>query len=131
MSRSLSATTSIAWSHHGWAATSARNREGTASSSRTRTYESSQRTRPVQSRYWPRKNDRSSHQRGRKNRWRRAGKISSSGRNTRTKKTKLAPTESAMTGRLTGRPHFGGAGGGKIGADFEPPSVAGAVVPPP
>src|SRR5262249_27777623 len=63
----------------------------------------SQRTRPLQRRYWPRKKQRSVNQAGRKKRCPGlAGNTSSSRRKTRTRKKKLRPAEKASAYRAIG-----------------------------
>src|SRR5438067_693193 len=65
--------------------------------------ERTQRTRPPQRRYWPRKKQRSVNQAGRKKRCPGlAGKATSRGRKTRTSKKKLSPAETASAYRFMG-----------------------------
>src|SRR5262249_46061944 len=75
-----------------------------------------QRTTPPQRRYWPRKKQRSRNQAGRKKRCPGfAGKTTSSGRNTSTRKRKLSPAETARAEKLMAdRAAAGGGGGGGV-----------------
>src|SRR5262249_48897043 len=92
--RSLSKTTSMACTHHGCVATVVRKLVGTTAPSHPANRVSSQKTTPLQRRYWPRKKHRSVHHASRKNPWPWfAGNSTSSGRKTAIRKRKLTPTE--------------------------------------
>jgi len=66
-------------------------------------YDSTQRTRPLQRRYWPRKKHRSVSKAGRKKRCPgRAGKTISRGRKTRTRNKKLRPVVITSAYRFMG-----------------------------
>src|SRR5467141_3821427 len=98
MNRSLRKTTSIAWSHHGCEEMEARKEPGTARSSHPLKKRRIASTQPLQSRYCPRKNAISVHQRGRKNGCFFAGNTFSSGQNKAIKNSRLSPVPRKVSG---------------------------------